>query len=634
MYSIKYLNDIDEDVLNEITIGNKLHVDAKVIIDDYISDKDWSIKENANMSRSVQGLNNKLAGNAIKKYWLYNIYDRDIRKAEKHNIIHIHDMDQLTAYCVGHDLKQLLHTGFCGVNGKVEATPPKHFRTALGQIVNFLYTLQGETAGAQAFSNFDTYLAPYIFFDKLDYDQVRQAMQEFIFNINVPTRVGFQTPFTNITMDWTIPSFLKTEAVVYDGEVTDYTYGDFQDQVDMLNKAFLDVMCEGDKNGRVFSFPIPTYNITKDFNWNHSNINLLLEATAKYGLPTFSNYVNSDLNPEDIRSMCCRLRIDNTKLEYRGGGQFGAAPLTGSIGVVTINLPRLAWISCINNTKLETVDEIFKRYIKEAMKIAYKSLEIKRTFVEELTATNMYPYSKFYMQDIYKRYGCYWKNHFSTIGLIGMNEATRMLLSKDLGENEAINFAEDILSFMRDVCVEFQKESGNNYNLEATPGEGSSYKLARRDVNDLPGILTSGTKENPYYTNSTHLPVGHSSNLVDILNKQDKLQCMYTGGTTLPLYFEEKIDDVSVVASLIKFICSNYKLPYFTINPTFSICASHGYIKGEKESCPVCGKRCEIFSRVVGFLRPVDNWNRGKQQEFEDRKYITSAKNIDIYKAV
>jgi ribonucleoside-triphosphate reductase len=520
-------------------------------------------------------------------------------------------MDQLSAYCVGHDLKSLLIEGFTGVPGKVESAPAKHFRTALLQCCNFIYTLQGETAGAQAFSNFDTYLAPFIRYDGLSYEEVRQSMEEFIFNLNVPTRVGFQSPFSNITLDLTCPKFMKDEAVIIGGEPQAETYGQFQTEMDMFNKAFLEVMCKGDNRGRVFTFPIPTYNITSDFNWGSDITNLIMESSARYGIPTFSNYVNSDLNPDDVRSMCCRLRIDNTKLR-RGGSQFGSAPLTGSIGVVTLNLPRMAH-------EARSID-VFLTKLKNAIETAASSLEIKREFVERHTEGGLYPYSAHYMKDIKARTGKYWANHFSTIGIIGMAEAIEEL-GQDISTANGKQMALDIMKFIEDGLTTIQKATGNLYNLEATPAEGTTHKLAMADRKEHPTIKTQGDVATAYYTNSTHLPHNPELSLFDILDHQDDLQCAYTGGTTLPIYIGQQVTNAKAIGELVKTICENYKLPYFSIIPTFSVCPSHGYIRGEHYSCPACGTETEVYSKVVGFIRPIASWNRGKRREFLDRCY-------------
>lgn len=572
------------------------------LVDNYLKQLDWKVNENSNMSYSIQGLNNYIASEISKNYWLNKIYNEKIKNAHLSGDIHIHDLNIISVYCVGWDLKDLLTEGFKGVRGKIESAPPKHFRTALGQIVNFMYTMQGEAAGAQAFSNFDTLLAPFIRYDNLSYEQVKQAIQEFVFNMNVPTRVGFQTPFTNITMDLTVPSYYAEQPVIIGGEMLEDTYKEFQPEMDMLNKAFFEVMMEGDASGRVFTFPIPTYNITKDFDWDNKNLDGLWEMSAKYGIPYFSNFINSDMSPEDARSMCCRLRIDNRELEYRGGGLFGSNPLTGSVGVVTINLPKIA-----DNVKNKGE---FLEKLSQQMETAKESLEIKRKLLEDLTDKNLYPYTKFYLRDIKARYGVYWKNHFSTIGLIGMNEACLNLLGSDIGSFRGKQFALDVMDYMRARIAEFQKETGNNYNLEATPGEGTSYRLAKLDRNH----------KYKYFTNSTQLPVNYSDDIFEVLDHQDELQAKYTGGTVVHIFAGERISNIETMKNLVKKVCNNYKLPYFTFSPTFSTCPNHGYVAGEHFKCPDCGADCEVYSRIVGYIRPVNQWNKGKQMEFHNRK--------------
>lgn len=571
------------------------------LVDAYLKQLDWKVNENSNMSYSIQGLNNYIASEISKQYWLNRIYPENIKNAHINGDIHIHDLNIISVYCVGWDLKDLLSEGFTGVKGKVESAPAKHFRTALGQIVNFMYTMQGEAAGAQAFSNFDTLLAPFIRYDNLDYKQVKQAIQEFVFNMNVPTRVGFQTPFTNITMDLNVPSYYAEQPVIIGGELQEATYKEFQKEMDMLNKAFFEVMMDGDNSGRVFTFPIPTYNITKDFDWDNENIKGLWKMAAKYGIPYFSNFINSDMSPEDARSMCCRLRIDNRELEYRGGGLFGSNPLTGSIGVVTINLPKIAEVS---KTKVEFLERLAQK-----MELAKDSLEIKRKLLENLTDKELYPYTKFYLRDIKARFGVYWKNHFSTIGLIGMNEACLNLFGENIGSLQGKQFALEVMDYMRAKIVEFQKETGNNYNLEATPGEGTSYRLAKLDKDKY-----------PYYTNSTQLPVNYTDDIFEVLDHQDDLQTKYTGGTVVHIYAGERIQSIETMKNLVKKICNNYHLPYFTFSPTFSTCPNHGYVAGEHYTCPECGAACEVYSRVVGYIRPVQQWNKGKKQEFLDRQ--------------
>ena len=603
--------------LREIT--SNAHVD---LIDKYLENLDWKVNENSNMGYSLQGLNNYVSAEITKTYWLDKIYTSKIGQAHKEGDLHIHDLNLLSVYCVGWDLTDLLQEGFTGVAGKVASKPAKHFRSALGQVVNFFYTLQGEAAGAQAFSDFDTLLAPFIRADKLSYEEVKQAIQEFVFNVNVPTRVGFQTPFTNITLDLECPKHMADNPVIIGGEMQDTTYGEYQEEMNMLNKALLEVLSEGDANGRVFTFPIPTVNITKDFNWDNPVIESLWEASAKYGIPYFSNFINSDMDPEDARSMCCRLRIDNRQLEYRGGGLFGSNPMTGSVGVVTINLPRLALKS--NNEK-----EFFKG-LAELMDMAKDSLETKRKVLERLTDANLYPYTKFYLRNIKQRFNQYWKNHFSTIGLIGTNEAALNLLGVDIGTEKGKAFAEKTLDFMRDRLVEYQKETGNNYNLEATPAEGTTYRLAQLDKASFPdrAHFANGIGAEvkcPFYTNSSHLPVNYTDDLFELMDLQDNLQTKYTGGTVIHFFLGERMDDPQTLKKLVKTICENYKLPYFTFSPSFSICKNHGYIVGEHPECPKCGETTEVYSRVVGFLRPVSQWNKGKQAEFEMRERYDNA---------
>lgn len=603
--------------LREIT--SNAHVD---LIDKYLGNLDWKVNENSNMGYSLQGLNNYVSAEITKTYWLDKIYTSKIGKAHKEGDLHIHDLNLLSVYCVGWDLTDLLQEGFTGVAGKVASKPAKHFRSALGQVVNFFYTLQGEAAGAQAFSDFDTLLAPFIRADKLSYDEVKQAIQEFVFNVNVPTRVGFQTPFTNITLDLECPKHMADNPVIIGGEMQDTTYGEYQEEMNMLNKALLEVLSEGDANGRVFTFPIPTVNITKDFNWDNPVIESLWEASAKYGIPYFSNFINSDMDPEDARSMCCRLRIDNRQLEYRGGGLFGSNPMTGSVGVVTINLPRLA-------LKSKNEKEFFKG-LAELMDMAKDSLETKRKVLERLTDANLYPYTKFYLRNIKQRFNQYWKNHFSTIGLIGTNEAALNLLGVDIGTEKGKAFAEKTLDFMRDRLVEYQKETGNNYNLEATPAEGTTYRLAQLDKASFPdrAHFANGIGAEvkcPFYTNSSHLPVNYTDDLFELMDLQDNLQTKYTGGTVIHFFLGERMDDPQTLKKLVKTICENYKLPYFTFSPSFSICKNHGYIVGEHPECPKCGEATEVYSRVVGFLRPVSQWNKGKQAEFDMREHYDDA---------
>jgi len=587
------------------------------LIDLYLEKLDWQVNENSNMAYSLQGLNNYISSEISKIYWLNKIYPPEIREAHLEGDFHIHDLNILSTYCVGWDLNDLLLQGFKGAAGKVESKPAKHLRSALGQIVNFFYTLQGEAAGAQAFSHFDTFLAPFIRYDNLSYPEVKQALQEFIFNINVPTRVGFQTPFTNITMDLKVPKMYADSPVVIGGELKRATYGDFQEEMNILNRAFLEVLSEGDAKGRVFTFPIPTYNITHDFDWDDPNLETLWQVTAKYGIPYFSNFINSDMSPEDARSMCCRLRLDLRKLEKRGGGLFGANPLTGSIGVVTINMARLGYLSKDESEFMERLESL--------MILAKESLEIKRKVLEKLTEKELYPYARFYLRNVKKRFGEYWKNHFSTIGLIGMNEACLNLLGVNIGKEEGRRFAIKVLDFMREKLLSFQEETGNNYNIEATPAEGTSYRLAKIDKEKYPRIICANEEEwrkgaEPFYTNSTQLPVNYTDDIFEVLDLQDEIQRKYTGGTALHIYIGEQIKDPESVKILVRKICENYHLPYFTITPTFSICPAHGYLPGEQERCPKCEARCEVYSRVVGYLRPINQWNEGKKEEFKLRK--------------
>lgn len=588
------------------------------MVDQYLQCLDWEVNENSNMTYSIQGLNNYISSNISKQYWLNKLYSSEIREAHTNGDIHIHDLNMLSVYCVGWDLKDLLLQGFTGVQGKIQCKPAKHFRTALGQAVNFLYTMQGEATGAQAFSNFDTLLAPFIRYDNLDYEQVKQTMQEFVFNLNVPTRTGFQTPFTNITMDLTVPSYYANQNVIIGGELMDETYSEFQKEMDMINKAYFEVMMEGDAAGQVFTFPIPTYNITKDFNWDNEELKGLWEMTAKYGIPYFSNFINSDMNPEDARSMCCRLRIDNRQLEYRGGGLFGSNPLTGSIGVVTINMPRLGFLA--------NSEEEFFNLLGEKMDIARNSLECKRKILENFTDKDLYPYTKFYLRDIKARFGCYWKNHFSTIGLVGLNEACLNLLGENIASEKGKDFAVRVMDFMRARIVEYQEATGNHYNLEATPAEGTSYRLAKMDKEKYPSIICANDRDyyefgaKPFYTNSSQLPVNFTDDIFEVFDHQDDLQTKYTGGTVVHIFAGERLYDTNVMKNLVKKLCSNYRIPYFTFSPTFSSCMEHGYIAGEHFKCPKCGSDCEVFSRVVGYIRPVKQWNEGKKTEFKTRK--------------
>ncbi|ACN13599.1 NrdD [Desulforapulum autotrophicum HRM2] len=587
------------------------------LMDSYIQRMDWKVKENSNMSYSLQGLNNFISSDITSEYWLNRIYPPEVRDSHNNGDLHIHDLSLLSVYCVGWDLQDLLMEGFKGVAGKVESSPPKHFRTALGQMVNFFYTLQGEAAGAQAMSNFDTLLAPFVRADKLGYKEVRQALQEFVFNINIPTRVGFQTPFTNITMDLVVPGILKDSPVIIGGKYQETTYAEYQDEMDTINNAFAEVMMDGDAKGRVFTFPIPTYNITEDFNWNNPNLENVWKMTGKYGIPYFSNFVNSDMSPDDARSMCCRLRLDNRELKKRGGGLFGANPLTGSIGVVTLNLPRIGFIA-------ETETDFFTR-IDRLISIAGQSLTIKRKVLERFTEGNLYPYSKFYLRKIKENAGCYWQNHFSTIGILGMNEACINFLGQGIATKQGQAFSIRVMDHIRTRIEELQAETGEIFNLEATPAEGTTYRFAMKDKQMFPDIICANEDEfsqgkDPFYTNSTQLPVNFTDDLFEALDLQDELQTRYTGGTVLHLFLGEEVTDIEVVKAMVKKVSGNYRLPYFTLTPTFSVCPSHGYISGEHPTCEQCGDETEVYSRVVGYLRPVKQWNNGKQTEFCMRK--------------
>ena len=572
----------------------KSMVNSNDIMEEYLKQSDWRVKENSNMSFSLQGLNNHLASVISSNYWLNKVYTANIRDAHQNGDMHIHDLQLLAPYCAGWDLKDLLLQGFTGVSGKIESKPPKHFRTALGQIINFFYTLQGEVAGAEAFSNFDTYLAPFIRYDKLEYKEVKQGLQEFLFNINVPTRVGFQTPFTNITMDLVPSKQTGEENVIIGGEVKAEKYKDFQKEMDMLNSAFAECMMEGDASGRIFTFPIPTYNITHEFNWDSPVTTKIFEMTAKYGIPYFSNFINSDMSPDDARSMCCRLRLDNRELKKRGGGLFGANPLTGSVGVVTINLPRIGYLA-------KTKEEFYDR-LNTLMQAARESLETKRKVIEDLAENGLYPYARHYLKNVKKRFGAYWQNHFSTIGIIGMNEA--LINFKPIGKSIATKggkeFAIEVLDYMREKMMDYQNATNNLYNLEASPAEGAARRLARSDKDKYPDIVVANEeaaktgKAAPYYTNSSQLPVNYTDDLFEALDLQDDIQTKYTGGTVLHAFLGESLPSPEAVKKIVKKIAYNYRLPYFTISPTFSICPIHGYISGEHHFCPKCDEELGI----------------------------------------
>ena len=573
-------------------------------INEYVDQADWRVKENANMGYSLGGMIIRIAGKIVANYWLNNVYTSEIRDAHRSGDLHIHDLDFFAGYCAGWSLKQLLEEGFNGVPGKIESSPSRHLETAVGQMVNFLGTLQNEWAGAQAFSSFDTYLAPFIKQDNLDYAHVKQCVQQFVFGINTPSRWGTQTPFVNITLDWVCPEDLRDRHPVIGGKAVDFTYADCKKEMDMINKAYIEVMTEGDMNDRPFTFPIPTYNITKDFDWDNENVKALFEMTAKFGTPYFQNFINSNLNPSDVRSMCCRLQLNLKELRSRQGGLFGSAELTGSVGVVTINLPRIGYLA-------KSRKEFFDR-LGRLMDISKQSLEMKRKVVVDNMERGLLPYSKRYLGTLH--------NHFSTIGINGMNEAILNFLGKDIADPEGKAFALEVLDFIRERLSEFQEETGNLYNLEATPAEGATYRLAKEDKARFPDMIQAGSVDAPYYTNSTHLPVNHTNDPLAALDHQDELQAKYTGGTVAHLFLGERVKDWKTCRDFVRKVAENYKMPYFTITPTFSICPSHGYHSGEVQTCPKCGADCEVWSRVVGYYRPVTQWNKGKKQEFLERK--------------
>ena len=584
----------------------KSMINSNELMEGYLKQSDWRVKENSNMSYSLQGLNNHLASAISSNYWLNQVYTQNIREAHKNGDLHLHDLQLLAAYCAGWDLRELLIRGFGGVAGKVEARPAKHLRTALGQIINFFYTLQGEVAGAEAFANFDTYLAPFIKYDNLSYKDVKQAIQEFLFNINVPTRVGFQTPFTNITMDLTPGPTTSEENVIIGGKIMPEKYQEFQKEMDMINLAFAELMMAGDAKGRVFTFPIPTYNITSDFKWDSPVANKIFEMTAKYGIPYFSNFINSDMKPEDARSMCCRLRLDNRELKKRGGGLFAANPLTGSIGVVTINLPRLGYLS-------KTKEEFFER-LSNLMQIASESLEVKRAILEDLTDKGLYPYAKYYLNNIKERFGGYWSNHFSTIGIIGMNEALLNFapVKKNIATPEGKEFALTVLDYMRNKVLDYQGKTNHLYNLEATPAEGVTRRLSRIDKDKYQDIIVANEmafqtqKAAPYYTNSSQLPVNYTQDIFEALDLQDDVQTKYTGGTVLHGFIGEALPSLEAVKALVKKIAYKYHLPYFTITPTFSVCPKHGYLAGEHFFCPKCDQEIG-YTPKEEVVREVEN---------------------------
>lgn len=585
----------------------------------YLDSADWAVKENANMQHSVAGLNNYVREAFTKNYWLNEIYPADVKEAHESGAIHIHDLGFFGAYCVGWDLRQILTDGFTGVPKKMSSKPARHLRSFLGQVCNATFTTQGETAGAQAWSSFDTYCAPFIKLDNLSYADVKQCLQEFVYNMNVPTRLGFQCPFSNITLDIKCPKTLRDQPIIVGGELQDTTYGDYQNEMNIFNKAFCEVMLEGDAKGRVFTFPIPTINITKDFDWDSDVVNSIMDITCKYGIPYFANYVNSDLSPEDAVSMCCRLRLDVSELRKRGGGLFGSNPLTGSIGVVTINLPRIGYMA-------KDEGEYFSLLSKYA-DIAKSSLELKRKVIEGQTERGLYPYSKFYLRSVKERTGGYWSNHFNTIGIVGMNESLLNFMKKDITTEEGQAFSLKVMNYLRQKMVEYQQETGNQYNLEATPAEGTSARLAKLDKKLFPDIITAG-KNAVSYTNSTQVPVEYTDDIFKVISLQDELQSLYTGGTVLHLYLGEKVEDKEVCKNLIKKIFSTSKMPYISITPTFSICETHGYICGEHFECPDCGNKTEVWSRVVGYLRPVQDYNDSKLDEYLNRKKFVMANDL------
>ena len=588
-------------------LGSTL-LDYKALVDDYLQINDWRVKENSTVTYSVGGLILSNSGAITANYWLSEIYDEEIAQAHRDGDIHLHDLSMLTGYCAGWSLKQLIQQGL-GIPGKINSSPASHLSTLCNQMVNFLGIMQNEWAGAQAFSSFDTYLAPFVKADNLTQKEVKQCIQSFVFGVNTPSRWGTQAPFSNITLDWTVPKDLENLPAIVGGKEQDFTYGDCKKEMDMVNKAFIEIMTEGDANGRGFQYPIPTYSITKDFDWSDTENNRLLFAmTAKYGTPYFSNYINSDMEPSDVRSMCCRLRLDLRELRKKSGGYFGSGESTGSVGVVTINLPRIAYLS-------QTPEEFYER-LDHMMDIAARSLKTKRTVITRLMDAGLYPYTKYYLGTF--------ENHFSTIGLIGMNEVglNAKWLRKDLTHPETQAFAKDVLNHMRERLSDYQEQYGDLYNLEATPAESTTYRLAKHDVEKYPDIITAAKRpgDTPYYTNSSHLPVGYTADIFDALAIQDDLQTLYTSGTVFHAFLGEKLPDWKAAANLVRKIAENFKLPYYTLSPTYSICPEHGYVSGEHFTCPTCGKTCEVWSRITGYYRPVQNWNDGKVQEFKDRK--------------
>ncbi len=584
-------------------------LDYKELVDKYVKAADWRVKENSTVTYSVGGLILSNSGAITANYWLSEIYDDEIANAHRNADIHLHDLSMLTGYCAGWSLRQLIQEGLGGVPGKITSSPASHLATLCNQMVNFLGIMQNEWAGAQAFSSFDTYLAPFVRVDKLSQKEVKQCIQSFIFGVNTPSRWGTQAPFSNITLDWTVPADLRDLPAIVGGKEQNFTYGDCQKEMDMVNKAFIEIMTEGDANGRGFQYPIPTYSITKDFDWSETENNrLLFEMTAKYGTPYFSNYINSDMEPSDVRSMCCRLRLDLRELRKKSGGFFGSGESTGSIGVVTINMPRIAYLA--------KDKEDFYRRLDRMMDIAARSLKVKRTVITKLMDEGLYPYTKRYLGSF--------DNHFSTIGLVGMNEAglNANWLRADMTHPETQEFTKEVLSHMRERLSDYQEQYGDLYNLEATPAESTAYRLAKHDVARYPDIITASSKDGgtPYYTNSSHLPVGYTADIFEALDVQDEIQTLYTSGTVFHAFLGEKMPDWKAAATLVRKIAENYKLPYYTISPTYSVCKNHGYIAGEQFTCPECGESAEVYSRITGYYRPVQHWNDGKAKEFKDRK--------------
>ncbi len=583
-------------------------LDYKALMDSYVKATDWRVKENSTVTYSVGGLILSNSGAITANYWLSEIYDPEIAAAHRNADIHLHDLSMLTGYCAGWSIKQLIKEGLGGVPGKITSAPAKHLATLCNQMVNFLGIMQNEWAGAQAFSSFDTYLAPFVRYDKLDYDQVKKCIESFVYGVNTPSRWGTQAPFSNITLDWVCPKDLANQPAIIGGKEQDFTYGECQAEMDMVNRAFIEIMIEGDANGRGFQYPIPTYSITRDFDWSETENNkLLFEMTAKYGTPYFSNYINSDMEPSDVRSMCCRLRLDLRELRKKSGGFFGSGESTGSVGVVTINMPRIAYLS-------KTPEEFYRR-LDKMMDISARSLKVKRTIITKLLDEGLYPYTKHYLGTFV--------NHFSTIGLVGMNEVglNAAWLGKDMTDPKTQAFTRDVLNHMRERLSDYQELYGDLYNLEATPAESTSYRLAKHDIERYPDIRTAAEEGGtPYYTNSSHLPVSFTSDIFEALDIQDELQTLYTSGTVFHAFLGEKLPDWKAAANLVRKIAENYKLPYYTMSPTYSVCKNHGYIAGEEYTCPHCGAVTEVYSRITGYYRPVQNWNAGKTQEFKERR--------------